>query len=1150
MKKKRIIKRHNKTCCNINSQQLNSAIWIIQKYGSSITQVENSICSSGYFTCSTGTPRHITNINLVGYSTTTTTTPTGVSQFDFPELVNLKITASISFTKPNTNILEFITASMTSLRVIDIKSDSTANMLPPNFGPSLPLLTFFSVQGAKFQHDVIFNFGPAIESVQFEVFGYVAIDETTPIHPNLKKLNIGVYLATDRTISFTAQSFPALEDITLLSVISSKALTTYCNVSNPKSFTLSSPQSATDSVVYILNPQSITLLRLQGAPIKLYPSIDSFTNIVTLTYQFATFTNFPFTGQYPNSLETFSSTVGQLTAFPNIPINNVKTIQLAGNKLQGDIPWSALQDANNIYFDVSSNTDLVTAIPQSFCNNRLNLYQCPGITVVPECFLCYQKNTENVYTDIVLDPGFTCNITFQSTNIYTIFGYGYINGQNIGYGSMSVDFQYNLRPVIPNRIIEVEDLSPAGPPRPILIRLDSFYPEYEFTFTTVEVGIMMEGDVTYKQLASQTIQFQVFANALNSFITHTIKVNNAIDCITSPVGQITTNTIVYCNITGHSFKQGDTWNFAVSNSQYQLDKTVNMTSYYPSNMVLANWDSIIKVGSAYDFTGSFGSATMDQVAVYFNGDSSICNVRSFILGLMQCNQTKFWPGIGLTNITISVNGFSSTPIFANITSVQSLCIYSNGCSGHGTCDQNGTCICDTGYYSDKCSQKYPTFASGEYDLNDRKLISIYGDFGPFNQTIVSITLNNTDCQVTYKSQSLINCTLVSEPTDGLALVRLTVDNSTNNGNNWIYFKPSSQGSGSGSDSNELTCPFNCYGHGQCINGKCKCDTGYSSIDNCLTKTSNHTNTPNTTSPTTSFDIDGIDFQFEMIAIQEIDTDDNIINQVLTNSWNSTLSLDNQTQTTTVNYQLNNSDTTTTTATILTDNQTQTTTVNYQLNNSDTTALVTATISFSQQPRDIQFGSQLLHIDANSIKLSVNISNWTFNTFLTTLRVIFKTTINNDQSIEFDCQDVNIDTLSYDQLSNSIQYLRVVKDNIQFTGRFIDYVLSDGRPTFSKTSIINKTDESGDQSQSTILIGISMPQCQSCSLDPDFTPLLIDKSNDNGCDSKSDTWRIIVCVVVGVVGAVAIGVASIILIKKKQTTKRYNDKMQHKLAKMN
>ncbi|EGG15885.1 hypothetical protein DFA_09554 [Cavenderia fasciculata] len=116
--------------------------------------------------------------------------------------------------------------------------------------------------------------------------------------------------------------------------------------------------------------------------------------------------------------------------------------------------------------------------------------------------------------------------------------------------------------------------------------------------------------------------------------------------------------------------------------------------------------------------------------------------------------------------------------------------------------------------------------------------------------------------------------------------------------------------------------------------------------------------------------------------------------------------------------------------------------------------------------------------------------------------------------------------------------------------FIDYVLSDGRPTFSRTSIVNKTASSSNDQQSTLLIGISMPQSSESIIDPDFTPLLIDKSSDSGCDSKSNTWRIVVGVVVGVFGVVAIAVASIILVQKKRVAKRYNADMQHKLARMN
>ncbi|EGG15880.1 EGF-like domain-containing protein [Cavenderia fasciculata] len=1114
---------------------LASAVWVIRQYCLNVQEDQASICSSAYFTCSTGTTPHITKFDASNYPITIGAVPSGSQVFEFPELTLFNILIG-SVKSQTLNVLNFL-KDLPKIQSISIKADTSIKSLPVGFPIGMPLLDTLIIEGTYFQH----NF-PAFNFVQFvvlsiPVIGTINIDQNTPAHPLLQDLKLRWNIPPiAQTVTFSDAKFPVLRSLTFNVDSSPSGLIIDCGLSIIFKFHLITQDALVSAT--LANPNYVTSLAVTGYATTFSHPLSAFPRLTELTYSRSVETVFPLT-QFPDSLSTVEATNSNFTVFPNIPLKNVNSLKYSNNKFQGGIQWSNFQNANNILLDVRNNAALSTSIPQSFCNNRLYIKGCPLITNVPECFLCYQKNSLYVQTDIVLDAGFKCNITIDTTMIYTVSGRGNITGLNIGYGRDDVvNGRYYLTAITPNKHLSLYDMFiPTGPERNATFSLDKMYPfAYQFNFTILEVGIYLSGGVSYSQVASYATIISFTTTYINNYLPHTVKLNSTIDCINPTVP--TLGGVMSCTVYGN-LKSNDHLTLTVSNQYYSFNKEFDIPSkyiiqqhiideyLYPYDVVLISWDSLINVGSNYLFFGSFGTTTLDTVLVYFNGDPSICTVTVKTSTEVECTQAKYWPGIGLTNITLTVLGFPSAPMMANLTTLESLCTY-NGCSGHGTCNINGNCVCDTGYYSDQCSKKYPTFASGEYDKNDRKLISIYGDFGPFEQTIVSITLNSTVCQATYKSQSLINCTLVSEPTDGLALVRLTVDNSTNNGNNWIYFKPSSQSSGSGSDSDgsggELTCPFNCYGHGQCINGKCKCDTGYSSIDNCLTKTSNHTNTPNTKSPTTSFDIDGIDFQFEMIAIQEIDTDDNIINQVLTNSWSSTILTDNQTQTTTVNYQLNNSDTT-------------------------TASLVTATISFSQQPRDIQFGNQQLHIDANSIKLSVNISNWTFNTFLTTLRVIFKTTINNDQSIEFDCQDVNIDTLSYDQLSNSIQYLRVVKDNIQFTGRFIDYVLSDGRPTFSRTSIINKTASSDGQSQSTILIGISMPQCQSCSLDPDFTPLLIDKSADSGCDSKSNTWRIVVGVVVGVVGAVAIAAGSIILVKKKRVTKRHNKNMQQKLAKM-
>ncbi|EGG15889.1 hypothetical protein DFA_09558 [Cavenderia fasciculata] len=1105
-----------------SSSLVNSAIWIIRQYSSTIQENEAAICSSGNFICSTGTPRHITKIIFQTFDIAMTGLVPDplLTEFDFPEVDEIQLTALLNVRLPNTNILNLI-KNMPLLGRLSILSDASVTLIPDGFVLALPALKIFHIESVYVIQDMIpFNFGPVVEEVIFSIQGTVTFDATIA-HTNLNALSISMQLTSPLAITITDQAFPVLQTLGMI-VISTDHTFSLTLGARPTDLNFQSFLAKSSNLIFNY-PDSVAVSIL-GPLVTISPPLIDFINLRSLLISGANYTEFPL-AEYPESLQSLASTHGNLTTIPNIPFKNVQLMQFQNNKLQ-DIPWNIFTSGNpNIILDVRYNPTLVTTtIPQSFCKNSLRINGCPSITNLPDCFKCYKNDPSIIQTDIVVDPSFICPISFYTTTILTVGGLGEISGENIGFGNNMMGNGISLNPIIPNSRLRYYDTSgQSGPARTVTLSLNNNYPDYQYDFSVLEVGISLgASSLGLTQLPSETCRFYVFIHLINPTLPHTVKINHDIDCVITST--LAPTSMLYCNTVGYYFAQGQNITFTVSNAHYSVDSYFILQNYFPSNVELYILDTLSIIGTRYAFNGYFGaSASMSDVVVSFNGDISACSVTWLNESRVECTQAKTLK-YGMKAITVSIYGFSSNTIFANLTTPQSECL-NTGCSGHGSCDINGTCICDTGYYSVKCSEKYPTFRSGSYDLNDRKLISIYGDFGPFNQTIVSITLNSTDCQVTSKSQTLINCTLVSEPTDGLALVRLTVDNSTNNGNNWIYFKPSSQSSGSGSDSDgsggELTCPFNCYGHGQCINGKCKCDTGYSSIDNCLTKTSNHTNTPNTTSPTTSFDIDGIDFQFEMIAIQEIDTDDNIINQVLTNSWNSTLSLDNQTQTTTVNYQLNNS---------------------------DTTALVTATISFSQQPRDIQFGSQLLHIDANSIKLSVNISNWTFNTFLTTLRVIFKTTINNDQSIEFDCQDVNIDTLSYDQLSNSIQYLRVVKDNIQFTGRFIDYVLSDGRPTFSKTSIINKTASLEDQSQSTILIGISMPQCQSCSLDPDFTPLLIDKSDDSGC-SKSNTWRIIVGVVVGVFGAVAIAVGSIILIKKKRVTKRHNKNMQQKLARM-
>ncbi|EGG16010.1 tetracycline-efflux transporter [Cavenderia fasciculata] len=383
-------------------------------------------------------------------------------------------------------------------------------------------------------------------------------------------------------------------------------------------------------------------------------------------------------------------------------------------------------------------------------------------------------------------------------------------------------------------------------------------------------------------------------------------------------------------------------------------------------------------------------------------------------------------------------------------------------------------------------------------------LNLFGYFG--KQSINgSVMINNTiNCVIATTTLTFINCTLNQIPTSGPATISVSVPNGYYSSSSLLfipYVQPSNQDC--------IINTNNCNGHGSCVNGQCQCDDGW--VDDCRLKNEKDPEVmfkPNTTSPTSSFSHKNFTFSFNLVEIQELDIDGNVIKRLESNSW---LLNDRSTNDlVSLSYDL----------------------VSHQ-NDSDYSLLnVTSIVEFSNSSRSIQFGDDIIQLGAGSIKVSVNITKWPFTSVLSNLRVLFSTTINNQQSI-IGCDD-SINTIeSFQQSSNddSIQYLRVVKDNVQFFGRFIDYCLSDGRKTYSKTQLINTT--AIDQDNSIALIGISLPQSQSSILDPDFSALIINPDSYGKCDSKSDNdrWKLIVGVVVGVVGAVCLSVIIFVVVKR-------------------
>ncbi|GAM22391.1 hypothetical protein SAMD00019534_055660, partial [Acytostelium subglobosum LB1] len=195
--------------------------------------------------------------------------------------------------------------------------------------------------------------------------------------------------------------------------------------------------------------------------------------------------------------------------------------------------------------------------------------------------------------------------------------------------------------------------------------------------------------------------------------------------------------------------------------------------------------------------------------------------------------------------------------------------------------------------------------------------------------------------------------------------------------------------------------------------------------------------------------------------------------------------------------------------------------------------VTVTLDISPNTRTLSFAGQTTTYTPNSLKMTVDISGWSFKSNLNTLRVVMQKdgSLNNATNVCAGSQSV----VEIDKLNN-VQFLKVTnKNGVELFGRFLPFALSDGRPSFSRNEIINTTD-------TTTLIGINLPQCQHCIIDPDFS-VLVDQDTRDACadrSSSSNKWKIPVIVVVTVVGVAIIVAATSIIIKKKLRGRRMID----------
>ncbi|EGG23039.1 hypothetical protein DFA_05169 [Cavenderia fasciculata] len=1146
----------------LSQAELDSVIWIIQQYKVN-APMDQTLCNmpswKDYFVCSGG---HLTDLrNLPGTQIETNGMPNAnLVQLTLPELKTILIN-QVNFTvaDPAQSLYDKLPTSCPKLEMIQLMGDPSMTNFPNNFDLIAPTTLQTVTISLPYHQSIKLPSHPLVSIL--EVYGSdnateFVIDDTVLL-PKATLLGFGIPNGginnnnLQSIGNFTAKSFPALTALYPSLLFSTPPV--QLNIDVPTLTTLvfqDGGQVPPNTIVHFNSTQWLTDLTYFGTDTTFNPGLTTFQNLKSVTVGKYTSPLYPFSQGYPPNIVSVNLPLSSISTITPTPIpSSATSLDLTGSQVAMPIDFNTIlqNTTGNLVLNLQNNVPLSGPLDleTSLCKLKLLNLGGTGVTKIPDCFWCYKNEptTRFVVPALVVIPGgFNCPITFESTNIATIFKKAIIKGKNLGWGA-SVGGN-TLVAIVPNEQIEatLPGVVTDGIPQTIDIQFSNDYPTYKFPFNVVEAGFIIS-TTTANQSPDRVMMITVTFSTVNTFINHYASINGVLSTTNSNVG----STYQF----GFLDLPFGTYNVNISNDYYSIiAPNVECTQSYPIVNTIVP-DPVIKSGSNIQFNGIFGTYLTSSSVTIQNSNSqynySVCSITEFTTTRISC-KVESPISSGLATFNITVDGYSILEQFT-IQSAQQQCeSITNHCANNGVCTPDGVCVCNVnqgGYYNN-CSKPYPFATSGQ--VNDQnttqRSISLFGDFGPNALTNSSVRINNTmNCIIDQleSTQFTIQCQLESSPTIyGPASVQLNVDGYLFDSKTYLirFIKPSTGGSttslttsvpttsgGETPKSPKEICSETtqyCFGHGTCDdNGICQCQSGFNPVDNCLTKfADNTTYVPNPESPSTNISVDGVEFGFDIVAIQEIGLDNEIVKELLTNSWISNITTNN-TFTDAV-YQLVISNTS-----ILADTQ------------------VTVNITFSTQSRSITFGNQQLLINPNSIKLAVSINGWEYSSNVATLRVVLKTTTNNQQSIEYDCKETDISSFSYDDYG-TLQYLRVLKDNVQFNGRFIDFALADGRTTYSQTLLINQTQINSNQSST--MIGITLPQCQSCVLDPDFTPLLVVNDKDGGdCSSSDDQkWKIIVGCVVGGIGCVAIAVGSTIYYKKAMRTKKYNKQMEAKL----
>ncbi|EGC35868.1 hypothetical protein DICPUDRAFT_32742 [Dictyostelium purpureum] len=504
----------------------------------------------------------------------------------------------------------------------------------------------------------------------------------------------------------------------------------------------------------------------------------------------------------------------------------------------------------------------------------------------------------------------------------------------------------------------------------------------------------------------------------------------------------------------------------------------------------------VEFGRPVVIVGQYFSSYNGYVDQVIKLDDANCVVSATEFNKTSCVATQTSSADKIP-LEITVNKTLTTKILVSKNSLNNKQC-PNGCINvpNGLCDMStGYCMCQSnGKYQD-CNTH--VISSIDPSNTNGGEATFYGDFKNEHKGL-TITIGDKQCSpITLTTSTVIKCE--APPGKGIQNVIMVQNDLTFVGSKMYKYKEI-----------VASCPNNCtnQNQGTCntVTGLCECINNYQSYDcsvkpneggetgnNGETIIDNETGSTNLTNSQTRFQI-----YFDLLKEVNV-LGDTVKTHVLKDKW-----------------VLNN-----------TDIKSNIFTFKQQLNGTNCSIISIIEEIQETNGKEFTFANTTFGLSKGSIKFTISINNYPYQSTLNSLVLDFVSTVDQLKSAECNERDTEIDTTHFNDIS-TFNYIKISRNNQALTGRFINKLISDGRPTFYSTSVNNDT-----STPSSVILSLNLPHCDSCVIDPDFS--LIVSPDFKECKS-SRKWFIPVVVTVPIVGVACLIVIIAFLYRKSTTVK--------------